>query len=608
MTVNLSALAGAGQQFLDDSGNVLTGGKLYSYEAGTTTPQVTYTTAAGNVPHANPIILDAAGRVATGEIWVTAGQNYKFVLKTSTEVTLATWDNITGINGTGIATNAALVTYDPAGVGAVATTVQTKLREGVSIFDFLTSAQIADVKNNIGSIDLTSIIQSTLNYIATSTNKVIIFNSGTYRISSTITIPEYVTVLGSGFGTIFKCVNVIGPAIQFGQDGVMTSYVTLCGVQVSGNATTAISLNNCQNCSMEDVFASGSFTDGFYFAHTYPGTFKNLYTNGASITNSCFLFSDEVNACAFINLYTSNNTPLYNFYYSGTGHGNTFINPTAQGAVIGMYFRYTGYFGGISINGLYTENVAKPLVFGEEGNFSSPTPAFNITVNGATLGGPASTFHPGYSSTVASIELNSCEGIVLNGINFLSTYRTAGGFPTVVITGDGTGANALALVNPDGTINSVEVMTVGSGYTAATAIISGGGGTGAVLAVTVAAGGIAAIAVSNAGSGYKRTGTPMAIRYGFASNVKISGCKVDGVSGSINFPLYPFICRNTNYLASNQATLMIDDTSIRQGSIGCSAQVMKVGTNAAGSRFAVIENDLTGNRVVYVYSAPSFAM
>jgi hypothetical protein len=136
MTVNLSPLAGAGQQFFDDSGVPLAGGKLYSYQAGTTTPQVTYTTVAGNVPHSNPIILNAAGRVATGEIWLTSGQNYKFVLKTSTEVTIATWDNIVGINGTGIATNALYVQYDPAGAGAVATNVQAKLRESVSVKDF----------------------------------------------------------------------------------------------------------------------------------------------------------------------------------------------------------------------------------------------------------------------------------------------------------------------------------------------------------------------------------------------------------------------------------------------------------------------------------------
>ena len=128
MTVNLSALAGAGQQFFDNNGVILSGGKLYSYAAGTSTPQATYTSASGSTAHANPIVLDSAGRVATGEIWLTAGSNYKFALYTSANVLITTWDNITGINGTGIASNASNVQYDPAGTGAVATTVQAKLR------------------------------------------------------------------------------------------------------------------------------------------------------------------------------------------------------------------------------------------------------------------------------------------------------------------------------------------------------------------------------------------------------------------------------------------------------------------------------------------------
>ena len=136
MTVNLSPLAGAGQQFFTDTGSPLTGGKLYSYIAGTTTPQTSYTNSAGTVAHTNPIILNAAGRVATGEIWITSGVIYKFVLYTSTDVLIATWDNITGINGTGIATNAINVEYDPAGTGAVSTNVQAKLRQIVSVKDF----------------------------------------------------------------------------------------------------------------------------------------------------------------------------------------------------------------------------------------------------------------------------------------------------------------------------------------------------------------------------------------------------------------------------------------------------------------------------------------
>lgn len=106
MAVNLSPIGGAGWQFFDNNGAPLTGGKLYTYAAGTTTPQATYTTISGGTAHANPIILDSAGRVsAGGQIWLTVGLSYKFVLKTSVDTQLWSADNITGISGAGIVEN-----------------------------------------------------------------------------------------------------------------------------------------------------------------------------------------------------------------------------------------------------------------------------------------------------------------------------------------------------------------------------------------------------------------------------------------------------------------------------------------------------------------------
>ena len=94
MAVFLSPVGGVAAQFFTNTGAVLTGGKLYTYAAGTTTPATTYTTSAGSVARTNPIILDAAGRVAEGgEIWITS-QAYKFVLKDSNDVLIATYDNV----------------------------------------------------------------------------------------------------------------------------------------------------------------------------------------------------------------------------------------------------------------------------------------------------------------------------------------------------------------------------------------------------------------------------------------------------------------------------------------------------------------------------------
>lgn len=95
-SVNLSAFGGVGWQFFDNNGVPLAGGLIYTYAAGTTTPQATYTTSAGTIAHANPIVLDSAGRVPGGEMWLVMGLNYKFVLKTSTATTIATYDNIYG--------------------------------------------------------------------------------------------------------------------------------------------------------------------------------------------------------------------------------------------------------------------------------------------------------------------------------------------------------------------------------------------------------------------------------------------------------------------------------------------------------------------------------
>jgi hypothetical protein len=131
MAVNLSPYGGVGAQFLDNSGNVLTGGKIFTYSAGTTTNQVTYTTSAGNIPHSNPIILDASGRVPSGgEIWLTDGFSYKFILRDANDVLIATYDNVTGINSNFVAFtnqqeiqtatagqtvfNLATITYQPA--------------------------------------------------------------------------------------------------------------------------------------------------------------------------------------------------------------------------------------------------------------------------------------------------------------------------------------------------------------------------------------------------------------------------------------------------------------------------------------------------------------
>lgn len=81
----------------DSNGQPLSGGKLYTYIAGTSTPKTTYSDRAGTTANSNPVILDS-----NGEANVYGVGSYKFVLKDSEDVTLETIDNVEGIGESAI--------------------------------------------------------------------------------------------------------------------------------------------------------------------------------------------------------------------------------------------------------------------------------------------------------------------------------------------------------------------------------------------------------------------------------------------------------------------------------------------------------------------------
>lgn len=77
-------------QFFDDNGNPLSGGKIYTYNAGTTTKKATYTTSDATVQNTNPIILDAAGRAV-----IFIAGSYRFDIYDATDSLIRSVDDIT---------------------------------------------------------------------------------------------------------------------------------------------------------------------------------------------------------------------------------------------------------------------------------------------------------------------------------------------------------------------------------------------------------------------------------------------------------------------------------------------------------------------------------
>lgn len=55
------------QKFFGNDGQPLVGGQLFTYVAGTSTKQATYTDSSGGTPNTNPIVLDYRGEA---RVWI----------------------------------------------------------------------------------------------------------------------------------------------------------------------------------------------------------------------------------------------------------------------------------------------------------------------------------------------------------------------------------------------------------------------------------------------------------------------------------------------------------------------------------------------------------
>ena len=203
MTVNVSCFAGIGWQFFTNDGNVLSGGKIYSYLAGTSTPAAIYTTSAGNIAHSNPIVLDAFGRVpGGGEIWLTNTTVYKFILQDANSAVVGTYDNVPGIasaadlaafiadlaNASDPTKGDALVGFHQSNASGnlantVNRTVHTKLQEFISVKDF---GAVGD-----GTTNDTTAIQNALNFAG---RKTVYFPTGVYLIDSLEVSIQFTTI------------------------------------------------------------------------------------------------------------------------------------------------------------------------------------------------------------------------------------------------------------------------------------------------------------------------------------------------------------------------------------------------------------------------------
>jgi hypothetical protein len=202
----------------------------------------------------------------------------------------------TGPSGGG-PTSASAVNYTPPFTGSVTETVAAKLAQTVSVFDFMTTAQIANVQANLGTIDLTAVVTA-----AAAASKLVIFPGGAYLISSTPTIPLDV-VLETQPGSTF-----------------------------SGAGSTALNLNilsSFQYNVVEGDIDGAGFRNVHSTAHTYGGSTMTGGRNSFAVQSSLNATSSAGN--------TNRNYVAGLFQFNGNVNDNG-TNPTSSGTSAGAGF------------------------------------------------------------------------------------------------------------------------------------------------------------------------------------------------------------------------------------------------------------------------------
>jgi hypothetical protein len=278
--------------FTDSSGNPLAAGKVYTYEAGTTTDKTTYQDADGGVAHANPIILDSQGRKLA-----YADGIYKFVIKDSDDNTLYTFDDLSfgseyspGTYWAGTAslsTNAFSATLSPA-ILAYETGLRVSFKAGGAI----TGAATLNL-NSLGAKNITKANGDSLVSGEIASNQIVeaVYDGTSFRIISGLVLAPAVHAAPLWGGAASFSSN----AYSISMSPSLSSYTTGLTVRFSiANANTAAATLNINSLGAKTLKRSGGgdlysgfLVSGMVVEAVYDGTnFIIISPTDASVTTS----------------------------------------------------------------------------------------------------------------------------------------------------------------------------------------------------------------------------------------------------------------------------------------------------------------------------------
>lgn len=414
-------------QFFDSEGALLVGGKLYTYAAGTSTPLATYADSTGAAANPNPVILDSRGEA---NVWL-GNSSYKFVLKTSTDTLIWTVDNIentsalTSLAGSG---GSALVGFIQSGSGAVATTVQAKLRETISVKDFGATGD--------GTTDDTTAFN---NALVAAAGKSLYVPAGTY-LCTTLTVYGGTTVYGdspttsiikakSSLGTgspLVKNPNQSGTAYTYTDKGIELRNLALNGNNLGTRTEGLLFLSKVEDALIDNCRIYNVQYIGAAFAGCLSVTVSNtLFTECGNST-----VTTEGGAAVWIGAATDTTESFDVSITDNSFLSNRWSAVYANGSRLSVIANYMSANQESAVFMTGSNNIIAD-------NWISNQTRKYISASGIEAGGDNLTVTGNYigDTDSDSISITDLQFATVTGNTLLNPGRSAGTFPTAACIG-----------------------------------------------------------------------------------------------------------------------------------------------------------------------------
>jgi len=368
-------------QFIDAAGVPLAGGFLYTYVAGTTTPQATYTDSAASTPNSNPIVLDSRGEA---NIWLT-GASYKFKLTDANNTEIWTVDNIAPPSTAVSPVFTTNVTISDNSSGPALLITQLGAGAAIRVQDETDPDSSPFVVDSTGSVGIG---------IASPANKLDVAG-GAIQISTSAGTAR--TILSAdSTDSIFAASDDRNFTIKTNAAARLTinssTATSTVPVVLPSDPTTALQASTKQY--VDTLTGSPAGVIMAFAGATAPTGFLACDGSAVSRTTYATLFAAISTTWGAGNGTTTFNVPdLRGMFVRGTGTNNTGSSSGAAGPSVGSYVADTfqGHYQSVSDPGhthTYTAVISGPVIAGGSGA-NTTTGTTSSSTTGLTVTAPS---------------------------------------------------------------------------------------------------------------------------------------------------------------------------------------------------------------------------